>query len=93
MLLSLLLLVRHICTASTQVSTSRMLPTTTRTMTTMQSVVVPKNDAEGITNTSTPKNEYADYLKLDQLLPALQPRTGARDETLFIVQRQISNCG
>jgi tryptophan 2,3-dioxygenase len=33
---------------------------------------------------------YSDYLHLDQVLGAQQPRSGAHDEMLFIVQHQVS---
>ncbi|MBV1704691.1 MAG: tryptophan 2,3-dioxygenase, partial [Hyphomicrobiales bacterium] len=37
-----------------------------------------------------PAMDYADYLKLDALLAAQTPLTGAHDEMLFIVQHQTS---
>jgi tryptophan 2,3-dioxygenase len=33
---------------------------------------------------------YGDYLRLDEILGAQQPRSGAHDEMLFIVQHQVS---
>ena len=40
------------------------------------------------------KMAYGDYLRLDLILGAQQPRSTAHDELLFIIQHQTSaNCG
>ncbi|MEP7301403.1 MAG: tryptophan 2,3-dioxygenase [Caldimonas sp.] len=50
----------------------------------------PAGDAESAKLDFSRDMSYGDYLRLDEVLGAQQPRSGAHDELLFIIQHQVS---
>jgi tryptophan 2,3-dioxygenase len=54
-------------------------------------VTTPYNpESEGATMSFDGRMSYSDYLHLEQVLSAQEPRAGAHDEMLFIIQHQTS---